>query len=154
VNFGRGPGAGARGNHDERRTRPVETITFDERARRILDGKNFATVATLNPDGGPQSSLVWFMRDGDTVLFSTKATRQKARNLVRDRRISLGVFDIENPYDFVEIRGTAELIDDTNKELSKELSHRYLNEDPPFEPDDVIRLVVRVIPERVNHFAV
>ncbi|WP_443056719.1 pyridoxamine 5'-phosphate oxidase family protein [Streptomyces sp. NBC_00667] len=43
-------------------------------------GRNFATVATLNRDGGPQTSVVWIARDGDTVLFSTTAGRQKARN--------------------------------------------------------------------------
>src|SRR5262245_66376419 len=64
-------------------------VTFNEATRRLLDGKNFATVATLNPDGGPHSAVVWFLRNGDTVLLSTTAGRQKARNLARDARVSL-----------------------------------------------------------------
>lgn len=44
---------------------------LDEGTRRILDGKNFATVSTLNPDGVPQTSVVWVKREGDAVLFST-----------------------------------------------------------------------------------
>ncbi len=63
------------------------------------------------------------------------------------------VFDLENPYDSVEIRGHAELVEDAGKELPKQLSHRYLDEDPPPEPDDVVRLVARVIPEKVHRFS-
>jgi PPOX class probable F420-dependent enzyme len=60
-------------------------VTFNEATRRLLDGGNFATVATINPDGGPHSSVVWFLREGDALL-STTAARQKARNLARDPR--------------------------------------------------------------------
>jgi hypothetical protein len=49
------------------------SVEFNEEARRLLDGRNVATVATLNPDGGPQTSVVWIVRDGDFVLFSTTA---------------------------------------------------------------------------------
>jgi pyridoxine/pyridoxamine 5'-phosphate oxidase len=59
----------------------MTAIIFDETVRAILDGKNFATVATVGPDGGPQSSVVWVKREDDTVLFSTTTARQKARNL-------------------------------------------------------------------------
>ena len=128
-------------------------ITFDAATRRILDGKNFATVATVNPDGGPQASVVWFRRDGDSVLFSITSDKQKARNLARDPRVAVTVFDLENPYDSVEIRGHAELVEDAGKELPKQLSHRYLDEDPPPEPDDLVRLVARVIPEKVHRFS-
>ena len=128
-------------------------ITFDAATRRILDGKNFATVATVNPDGGPQASVVWFRRDGDSVLFSITSDKQKARNLARDPRVAVTVFDLENPYDSVEIRGHAELVEDAGKQLPKQLSHRYLDEDPPPEPDDVVRLVARVIPEKVHRFS-
>jgi PPOX class probable F420-dependent enzyme len=129
-------------------------VAFDEQTRRLLDGKNFATVATLNPDGSPQTSVVWIARDADAVLFSTTAGRQKARNLARDPRVSLTVFDTANPYRSVDIRGTAELIEDRDKSLPRTLSQKYLGEDPPPEPDDLLRLIVRVIPRKVTGFAV
>jgi PPOX class probable F420-dependent enzyme len=129
-------------------------VTFNEVTRKLLDGKNFATVATLNPDGGPHSSVMWFLREGDTVLLSTTTRRQKARNLARDRRVSVSVFELENPYNSVEIRGTAELVEDPGKTLPKQLSHKYLGVDPPAESDDEIRLIVRVIPEKVTNFSV
>jgi PPOX class probable F420-dependent enzyme len=128
-------------------------VTFNEATRRLLDGRNFATVATINPDGSPHSSVVWFLREGDTVLFSVTNRRQKARNLARDPRVSLSVFELENPYNSVEIRGTAELIEDPGKTLPKQLSHRYLGVDPPAESDEEIRFIVRVIPERVTNFS-
>jgi PPOX class probable F420-dependent enzyme len=129
-------------------------VAFDAATRELLDGKNFATVATINPDGGPQTSVVWILREGDTVVFSTKATRHKARNLARDPRISLTVFETGNPYRSVEIRGTAELTEDPGKSLPKALSHKYLGEDPPPEPADVTRLIVKVVPEKINTFSV
>lgn len=106
------------------------SVEFNEETRKLLDGKNFATVATLNRDGGPQTSVVWIARDGDAVLFSTTAGRQKARNLARDPRVSLTVFDTENPYRSVDIRGTVELIEDREKSLPRELSQKYLGENP------------------------
>ena len=105
-------------------------IVLDDVTRRLLDGRNFATVATLNPDGGPQTSVVWILRDGDTVLFSAIATRRKVLNLARDPRISLAVFDVANPYQSVEIRGVAELAEDTGKWLPEALSHHNTRPGP------------------------
>jgi len=64
------------------------------------------------------------------------------------------VFETGNPYHSVEIRGTAEIVEDPGKSLPKVLSRKYLGEDPPPEPGEVIRLIVRVTPERVNTFSV
>ncbi|MCM1969702.1 TIGR03618 family F420-dependent PPOX class oxidoreductase [Streptomyces sp. G1] len=88
------------------------------------------------------------------MLFSTTAGRQKARNLLRDPRISLTVFDTEDPYRSLDIRGTAELIDDPEKSLPRTLSQKYLGEDPPAEPDEVLRVIVRVTPQKVTGFSV
>lgn len=127
-------------------------VTLDDDARALLDGKNFATVATLDPDGSPHTSVVWFLRDGDDLLFSSLAKRRKVRNLEADARISLSVFDLANPYHAVDIRGTATLAVDEGKRLPVELSHKYLGEDPPPEDDDLVRYVVRVTPEKVTSF--
>ncbi|ROQ66023.1 PPOX class probable F420-dependent enzyme [Streptomyces sp. 840.1] len=127
---------------------------FDAATAKLLDGKNFATLATLNPDGGPQTSVVWYVREDGTLLVSVTAARRKARNIDRDPRVSLTVFDLANPYHSVEVRGTAELLPDPEKELPRRLSHRYLGEDPPHEGAEEVRLIVRITPERVNGFAV
>lgn len=124
-------------------------VTLDEKTRELLDGKNFATVATLHPDGAPHTSVVWVARDGDAVVFSITGDRQKARNLAHDPRLSITVFDVANPYVAVDIRGRAELIDDPDRSLPNRLSHKYLGQDWPAEPADVRRLIVRVTPEKV-----
>jgi PPOX class probable F420-dependent enzyme len=129
------------------------SAVFNEEIRKLLDGRNFATVATLNADGGPQTSVVWIAREGDAVLFSTTAGRKKALNLARDPRVSVTVFDTANPYQSIDIRGTAELIADSGKSLPRELSQKYLGEDPPAEPEEVLRLIVRVTPQKVTGFS-
>jgi len=127
---------------------------FDDSVRALLDGKNFASVATLRPDGAPQTSVVWIKREDDTVLFSSLQDRQKVRNLRRDPRVSLSVFDLANPYASVEIRGTAEILPDPDKRLPHELSHKYLGIDPPGERDDQVRVIVRVVPQKTVGFQV
>ncbi|WP_369257742.1 PPOX class F420-dependent oxidoreductase [Streptomyces sp. R35] len=128
--------------------------SFDDSVRALLDGKNFASVATLGPGGAPQNSVVWIKREGDSVLFSSTAGRQKVRNLQRDPRISLSVFDLANPYTSVEIRGTAEILPDDAKRLPYELSHKYLGIDPPAEKDDEVRVIIRVVPRKIVGFSV
>jgi hypothetical protein len=67
--------------------------------------------------------------------------------------VSVSVFDLENPYHCVEIRGTAELVRDPAKSLPERLSRKYLGESPPPEPADIVRLVARIIPNKVNEFS-
>ncbi|MEV0181407.1 PPOX class F420-dependent oxidoreductase [Streptomyces sp. NPDC050625] len=131
-----------------------DSVSFGDSVRDLLDGKNFASVATLGPDGAPQNSVVWIKREGDTVLFSSVDNRQKVRNLRRDPRISLSVFDLANPYASAEIRGTAEILPDEGKRLPNELSHKYLGIDPPAEKDDEVRVIVRIVPRRIVAFSV
>ena len=142
----------ANGKRTDRERDQAVAVTLNEAARRLLDGRNFATVATINPDGGPQSSVVWVTREGDSVLFSVLARRRKARNLARDPRVSVTLFDLANPYESVEIRGTAELTEDTDKSLPVTLSRKYVGEDPPPDPEGETRLIVRVVPEKINKF--
>ncbi|MEU6193484.1 PPOX class F420-dependent oxidoreductase [Streptomyces sp. NPDC047061] len=134
-------------------TSSTAPVTFDDPLRALLDARNFASVATLGPDGAPHNSVVWIKREGDTVLFSSTGGRQKVRNLRRDPRISLTVFDLANPYHSAEIRGTAEILPDEDKRLPHELSRKYLGIDPPAERDDETRLIIRVVPRRVVAFS-
>jgi PPOX class probable F420-dependent enzyme len=131
----------------------IMSVEFDEDTGTLLDGKNFATVATLNEDGSPHTSVVWITRDGNTVLFTTTAGSRKGRNLARDPRISLTVIDAQNPYHSVDIRGATELTEDRDKSLPRRLSHKYLGEDPPTDPEHVVRLTVRVTPQKVTGFS-
>ena len=130
-----------------------DPVTFAAPVRALLDGRNFAAVATLGPDGAPQNSVVWIKREGDAVLFSSTDGRQKVRNLRRDPRVSLSVFDLADPYTSVEIRGTAEILPDEGKRLPHDLSHKYLGIDPPAEKDDEVRVILRVTPRWIVGFS-
>jgi PPOX class probable F420-dependent enzyme len=117
-------------------------------ARELVDGANFGTVATVQPDGSPQASVVWVKRDGDDVLFSTIRGRRKTANLEADPRISVVVTDAQSPYRYAEIRGLAAITDDPSAALIDELAHKYTGE--PFDlPPGQRRVIVRVRPAHV-----
>jgi PPOX class probable F420-dependent enzyme len=119
-----------------------------ELARELIDGHNFASVATIQPDGSPQSSIVWVRRDGDDVLFSTVKGRRKYANLLADPRVSLLVTDLANPYRYAEIRGWATVADDPRTELIQELAYKYTGQAFPARPGEE-RVIFRIAPNRV-----
>lgn len=129
-------------------------IDLDETARKLLDDTHFAVVATLNRGGDPQTSVVWFVWQDDRVAFSSTRARQKVRNLERDPRVSLTTFDPADPYRTVEIRGVAEVSHDHDREFQIATNHRFLGVDPPPDPEATERVVVRVVPEKVNVFSI
>lgn len=118
----------------------------------ILDKPGFAHVATTGPHGEPQSTPVWYSWDGEHFRFSQTKTRQKYRNLRRDPRIALSVTDPDNPYRYVEIRGSVESIeDDADRSFIDSLAKRYLNQDVyPWHQAGDERVVVTVRPERTS----
>ena len=97
-------------------------IALNDEIRRLLDGRHYAVLATLNPDGGPQTSAMWVGRDGDDVLFSTMAGRRKHRNLERDPRASVSVLDSDDPENYVELRGRVTITEDVGRVFDTELS--------------------------------
>jgi PPOX class probable F420-dependent enzyme len=97
--------------------------------------------------------VIWVARDGDALVFTTHDGRRKARNLRHDPRVSMTVFNPDDPYRTVDIRGTVELIDDPDRSLSITLTRRYLGEDPPADPPGTRRLIGRLTPQHVSGFA-
>ncbi|MFI7116986.1 PPOX class F420-dependent oxidoreductase [Amycolatopsis sp. NPDC049868] len=124
-------------------------VTLPEPVRELVDGKNFATVATLDADGGPQTSIVWVGIDDGDLVFSATEDRLKVRNLRRDPRASVSITDAENPYRHTQLRGTVTITPDPGKTLPKTLSHKYLGQDPPPEGPEVERVIVRLQVERI-----
>jgi PPOX class probable F420-dependent enzyme len=99
--------------------------SLTDKVRTLFDGRNFAVLSTLEPDGTPQSTVVWVKRDGDDVLFALPKNRRKVANLDRDPRATVAIFDLANPYDSVQVQGTATIEDDPGGALVDELSHKY-----------------------------
>ena len=125
-------------------------MNIPDSARQILDGPEFAVLSTLEPDGQPQSSVVWFERDGDDLLMSTVQGRRKHANLVRDPRATVLVYPKDNPYSYVELRGAVTMTEEGGRELIDRLCRAYTGADryTGDGPDDV-RVVVRLTPSKV-----
>ena len=118
-----------------------------------MDGANPAVLATINPDGSPQTSVVWVGRDGDELIISTTASLQKAKNLRRDPRASVLVIAKDNPGAYVEVRGTATVTEDVGRLVAKELAEIYEGEGAGDEyvalPPEISRIVIRITPKKV-----
>lgn len=100
-------------------------VELTPKARDLLAGRNFGVIATMNPDGTAQQSVVWVReRDGE-VIFSTVEGRAKHRNLLRDPRIGVLVIDDADGYSYSEIRGTARIEPDPEGALIADLSLKY-----------------------------
>jgi PPOX class probable F420-dependent enzyme len=112
----------------------------------LLRAKSFGAVATLRGSGMPHTSLVWVDTDGEHVVFNTKTTRAKGRQLARDPRVSITVFDPADPYKYFEVEGTAELELGGAADHMHELARKYTGEDWSDVSD---RVIVKVKPERV-----
>ncbi|MFG2293312.1 PPOX class F420-dependent oxidoreductase [Streptomyces sp. NPDC048603] len=129
------------------------TVAFNEAVQRLLDAPHPAVLSTLNPDGSPQTSVVWVSRDGTDLLISTEQGRRKERNIVRDPRVSLTVFDLNNPYSYVEIRGEATVTEDLGRAVAVRIAEEYLGPGGGKEyaeaPSEAVRMVVRISPRRV-----
>jgi PPOX class probable F420-dependent enzyme len=117
----------------------------------LLRSTSFGAVATLKQDGTPQTSIVWVDTDGEHVLFNTRHDRAKARNLRRDPRVSVSVFDGETHYRYFEVEGVAELVDDGANEHIHQLSRKYNGVDF-HTPEN--RVIVKVRAERIFDYQV
>jgi PPOX class probable F420-dependent enzyme len=103
---------------------PAPAAGLSPAARRFLEPARFATVATLNPDGSPLQAVIWYLLDGDCIVFNSRIGRRWPSNLQRDRRVSLTVAD---GYEYIDIRGEVEVDEDPERgqAVIAALTHRY-----------------------------
>ncbi|WP_211275240.1 TIGR03618 family F420-dependent PPOX class oxidoreductase [Actinoplanes rectilineatus] len=129
---------------------PLE-LTLPAEVRELLDRPEFAVLSTTDPDGTIQSSVMWAGRDGEEVVMATKGGRRKVRNIARDPRVTVLVYDRRSPVRYAEIRGTAQVTGEDAHALVDELARRYTGADhvvtDPAEEAD--RVVLRITPTRV-----
>ena len=126
-------------------------IALTKKQAQLLNARHFATVATVMPDGSPEATVVWIETDGKYIYFNTAFPRLKARNLKRDPRVAITVFDPKHPYDEVlAIRGRAELVLEGADEHIDKLSRMYKGKPfTDFRPGQT-RVIVKVTPERIH----
>jgi PPOX class probable F420-dependent enzyme len=126
---------------------------LSERDRRILAAPNFASLATVMPDGAPHVSTVWLDVDGDEVLVNTGEGLVKTENVRRDTRVAISVFDQQDdPYEQVVMRGTVvDITPEGADEHIDRLANKYLGVDSyPWREPGEQRLILRIRIDRVS----
>jgi PPOX class probable F420-dependent enzyme len=121
-------------------------IPLSNEIRALLDGPNFAHLATLMADGSPQSVPVWVGREDDRVLICTGESSLKGKNTKRDPRVSISIVDFHDPYKEAQIRGRVveRRPDDDFKYLDR-ISLKYMGKPFPFRgPEARVALVIEV----------
>ena len=124
--------------------------TLSPEAKKLIDRPNFAHLATLMPDGSPQSVPVWVGREGDHLVICTGESSLKAKNTRRDPRIALSIVDFDNPYEEVQIRGrVTERRPDPELKTIDPISHKYTGKPLPMrKPEGRVALIIEVEKER------
>jgi PPOX class probable F420-dependent enzyme len=114
----------------------------------LLDKPTFAHLATVRPDGSPQSSVMWFAWDGDRIRMTHTKTRQKFRNLGEEPRVALSIADPDDQYRFLEVRGAVESVEDDDEQASfyQSLQKRYGQSYPI--ADAGVRVILTIRPDK------
>jgi PPOX class probable F420-dependent enzyme len=130
-------------------------MSAEQRRAFLLRGTQTGMLATTRPDGRPHVAPVWFVLDGDDLVFTTGADTVKGRSLRRDGRVCLAVDDPTPPFAFVIIEGVASISEDPDALLAyaTRIARRYMGDDRAEEygrrngvPGE---LLVRVSPTRI-----
>jgi len=124
---------------------------IDGRAEELMKAKNFCNVSTLNKDGSVHAAPVWIDVQGGQPVLNTAEGRLWPRNLERDPRVTLTVQNLENPYEYLEVRGrVGERTHDGADEHIDEMAKKYMAVDEyPLRQPGEQRVILRIDPERV-----
>ena len=114
--------------------------------------KAFANLATVNADGTPQVTPVWFDWDGRHIRVNTARGRVKDKNLRRTPAVSLAIMDPDNPYRYVQIKGRVAAVTETGADTHIDsLAKKYLGQDRyPYRKAGEARVTFSIAPERVQ----
>ncbi len=128
------------------------SATLSEGVKKLFREPNYGHMATLMPDGSPQVSPVWVDIDGNRILVNTAEGRVKPRNVRRDARVAISIYNQDNPYSSAFIRGrVVEITHEGADEHIDKLARKYLGQDtyPYRQPGDQ-RVILVIEPEHVG----
>jgi PPOX class probable F420-dependent enzyme len=108
----------------------MRTMTTDEARAFLLEGTRTGKLATVRKDGRPHVAPIWFVLDGDDVIFNTGAESLKGKTLRRDPRAAMVVDDEQPPFAYVLVEGTCTISDDVDEMLpwATRIGGRYMGE--------------------------
>ena len=126
-------------------------MALDPDLKDLAQAKNFAALTTLMPDGHPQTQIMWVGANDEHVIINTQLDRQKYRNVFADPRVTVTVFDADNPYRYVEARGRVARTQDGAAAAASidELSRKYTGGDYGMGPTDR-RVILFIDVERLH----
>ncbi|MEW1777742.1 PPOX class F420-dependent oxidoreductase [Streptomyces sp. NPDC086777] len=106
----------------------AEKMTDEEWRAFVSYGTRTGKLSTVNADGSPHVAPVWFLLDGDELVFNTGKDTVKGRNLARDGRVALCVDDDRPPFHFVVLNGRARLSEDLGelRDSATRIAARYM----------------------------
>ena len=109
----------------------------------LLEAPNYAYLGTIRPDDTVQVNPMWFLFDGETIRFTHTTKRGKYRNLMHNPAMSLSIINPDNPFSYLEVRGTlVEVIPDPQGDFYVVLGKRYGNAEQTPPPDIADRVVL------------
>lgn len=123
---------------------------IDAKIKALAKGANYGTISTLLSDGSPVTHVMWIDADDSHMIINTEIHRVKFKNIQRDPRASVVVWDAENPYRYGEVRGSVvEVI--TGPEARHhidELSMKYRGQ--PYDPNAITseRVILKIAADR------
>jgi PPOX class probable F420-dependent enzyme len=131
----------------------VRMATLNEKQVQLLEGKNIGALATLQVDGAPMVTPVWVDWDGEHVVVNTLRSRAKPRQVERDPRVEIAVWNTDNPYQHVRIAGRAELVEEGAEEHIDKMARKYVGEDTyPWRAPGDRRVLLLITPDRVSDY--
>jgi len=118
----------------------------------LLQKPAFANLATLNADGSPQVTPVWFEYDGKHIIVNTARGRVKDRNLSREPRVALAIMDPGNPYRYLGIQGRVTEMTENGADAGIDrLAKKYLGKDKyPWRGPNEVRVLVKITLDKVH----
>jgi PPOX class probable F420-dependent enzyme len=134
-------------------------MTDDERRAFLMHGTRTGKVATVQKSGAPHVAPIWFVLDGDDVMFTTHESTVKGRAITRDPRVAIAVDDDQPPFSFVTIQGIARVSEDFDELVAwaTKIGGRYMGADraEEFGRRNGVKgeLLIRVTPTNVVAFS-
>lgn len=124
----------------------------DPGVKALLDKPNHAVVSTLGEDGTIHSTVVWVSVEGGRLAVNSAVGRKWPTDLERNPAITVLVYDEDNPYDYVEIRGKAAGSTEGADDHIDRLAKKYMDLDSyPFRQPGEQRITFHVDADRVRH---
>ena len=127
-------------------------LKLDDHALKLIEGKNFAFLGTIMPDGSPHVTPVWIDHEGDTILVNTAMRRRKQKNTAKDPRVAVTIGDQDNMYDKVVIRGRviSQKLDGADAHIDK-LAKKYIGKDKyPGRAPGEKRVILKIEPTHIS----